>query len=140
MKAFIENPANTKLKKEFEKGKWINRGSLSEKYPYPYGFIPDTLEEDGDPLDVFIITDKPMVRGYIVDIEILGCGIYVEDGKRDNKIIARINGTKNEFDSKNKSKIKFFLENAFRGKNKKVKFSGFFDKKQAIKLIKTTSL
>lgn len=56
--------------------------------PTNYGFIPQTLDEDGDELDVLLITDDPLVTGIVVEAKILGYMKFVDDGEVDDKIIA----------------------------------------------------
>ena len=55
--------------------------------PCNYGFIPQTLDEDGDELDVLLITDSPLVSGIYTTARILGVMKFVDDGEVDDKII-----------------------------------------------------
>lgn len=56
--------------------------------PTNYGFIPQTLDEDGDELDVLLITDDPLTTGIVVEAKIIGVMKFVDDGEVDDKIIA----------------------------------------------------
>lgn len=56
--------------------------------PTNYGFIPQTLDEDGDELDVLLITNEPLFMGVVVQAKILGYMKFVDDGEVDDKIIA----------------------------------------------------
>lgn len=56
--------------------------------PCNYGFIPQTLDEDGDELDVLLITDQPLTTGIYTSAKILGVMKFVDDGEVDDKIIA----------------------------------------------------
>lgn len=56
--------------------------------PSNYGFIPQTLDEDGDELDVLIITDQPIPTGVWLKARILGVMKFVDTGEVDDKIIA----------------------------------------------------
>lgn len=56
--------------------------------PTNYGFIPQTLDEDGDELDVLIITDQPIPTGAWLKARILGVMKFVDTGEVDDKIIA----------------------------------------------------
>lgn len=56
--------------------------------PTNYGFIPQTLDEDGDELDVLLVTDEPLWTGIVVEARILGYVKFVDDGEVDDKIIA----------------------------------------------------
>ncbi len=55
--------------------------------PCNYGFIPRTLDEDGDELDVLMITDQPLTTGIWMKGRILGVMKFVDDGEVDDKII-----------------------------------------------------
>ena len=56
--------------------------------PCNYGFIPQTLDEDGDELDVLLITEQPLITGIYTSARILGVMKFVDDGEVDDKIIA----------------------------------------------------
>ena len=52
-----------------------------------YGFIPGTLDEDGDELDTLVICDEPLPTGILVKARILGVMNFEDDGEMDHKII-----------------------------------------------------
>lgn len=56
--------------------------------PCNYGFIPQTLDEDGDELDVLLITDQPLTTGIYTKARILGVMKFVDSNEVDDKIIA----------------------------------------------------
>lgn len=55
--------------------------------PTNYGFIPQTLDEDGDELDALIITRTPLPTGVYMEGRILGVMKFVDDGEVDDKIV-----------------------------------------------------
>lgn len=55
--------------------------------PTNYGFIPQTLDEDGDELDALIITDQPLATGVFLEAKIIGVLEFVDDGEVDDKVI-----------------------------------------------------
>lgn len=55
--------------------------------PCNYGFIPQTLDEDGDELDVLMITDQPLTTGIYMKARILGVMKFVDSDEVDDKII-----------------------------------------------------
>ncbi|XP_076925230.1 soluble inorganic pyrophosphatase 1-like [Bidens hawaiensis] len=57
-------------------------------YPHNYGFIPRTLCEDNDPMDVLVIMQEPVVPGCFVRAKALGLMPMIDQGERDDKIIA----------------------------------------------------
>ena len=56
--------------------------------PCNYGFIPQTLDEDGDELDVLLVTGQPLTTGIWLEARVLGVMKFVDDGEVDDKIIA----------------------------------------------------
>ena len=55
--------------------------------PTNYGFIPQTLDEDGDELDALIITDQPLSTGIFLQARIIGVMKFVDDGEVDDKVV-----------------------------------------------------
>ncbi|MDO4612198.1 MAG: inorganic diphosphatase [Candidatus Saccharibacteria bacterium] len=55
--------------------------------PCNYGFIPQTLDEDGDELDALIVTDQPLTTGIYMKAKILGVMKFVDSDEVDDKII-----------------------------------------------------
>ncbi|MFT4532415.1 MAG: inorganic pyrophosphatase [Candidatus Saccharimonadales bacterium] len=55
--------------------------------PCNYGFIPGTLDDDGDELDVLLVTEEPLVTGLVVDATVLGVLEFEDDGEMDHKVI-----------------------------------------------------
>lgn len=55
--------------------------------PYDYGYIPDTLCEDGDPLDALVIIDEPLFPGVVVPVRPIGVLYMVDDDEKDEKLI-----------------------------------------------------
>ena len=57
-------------------------------YPGNYGFVPHTLSEDGDPIDVLIANTRPLVPGCVINVRPIGVLVMEDDGGKDEKIIA----------------------------------------------------
>jgi inorganic pyrophosphatase len=55
--------------------------------PTNYGFIPQTLDEDGDELDALIITNEPLPTGVFLEAKIIGVMQFEDDGEVDDKVI-----------------------------------------------------
>ncbi|MBE9054822.1 inorganic diphosphatase [Sphaerospermopsis sp. LEGE 08334] len=87
----IEIAGGSKNKYEFDKD--LNAFALdrvlysSVKYPYDYGFIPNTLADDGDPLDGMVIMDEPTFPGCIIPARPIGFLEMIDGGDRDEKIL-----------------------------------------------------
>jgi inorganic pyrophosphatase len=60
----------------------------SMRYPGNYGFVPHTLSEDGDPIDVLVANTRPVVPGAVINVRPIGVLKMQDDGGGDEKIIA----------------------------------------------------
>ena len=70
-------------------------GYSSLAYPFTYGAIPMTWDEDGDPLDVEIVNiTEPLVAGSLVEARVIGVMKFIDGGEVDDKIIAVLNDDK----------------------------------------------
>lgn len=58
------------------------------RYPGNYGFVPHTLSEDGDPIDVLVCNTRTIVPGAIINCRPIGVLDMEDDGGRDEKILA----------------------------------------------------
>jgi inorganic pyrophosphatase len=60
----------------------------STRYPCNYGFIPGTLADDGDPVDVMVVGNRPLVPGAVVGARPVGVLIMEDEAGMDEKILA----------------------------------------------------
>lgn len=70
--------------------------------PTNYGFIPQTLDEDGDALDTLVITEEPLPTGVWLESKIIGVLNFEDDGEMDHKVVvvpADDRNTKNSINS-----------------------------------------
>jgi inorganic pyrophosphatase len=116
------------------------------KYPFNYGFIPNTLSEDGDPLDVVVLMDDELVPGCLIKCQILGYLDTKDDAGNDPKIIvrpvAKIDPTLKNLNNIEKispmshtlNKIQYFFQHYKDLENKSVTVGEFYDKFTAIKI------
>ena len=92
MNVVVEIPAGSSHKIEWDRDNAVMKLDRVEPKifakPTNYGFIPQTLDEDGDELDVLLITDEPLVTGIVVEARIIGVMKFVDDDEVDDKIIA----------------------------------------------------
>jgi inorganic pyrophosphatase len=58
------------------------------RYPGNYGFVPHTLSDDGDPIDVLVANTRPIIPGAIISVRPIGVLKMQDDGGGDEKIIA----------------------------------------------------
>ncbi|MGC1176687.1 MAG: inorganic diphosphatase [Candidatus Saccharimonadales bacterium] len=69
--------------------------------PVNYGFIPQTLDEDGDELDTLIVCAEPLPTGIWLEAKIIGVMNFIDDGEADHKIIVVPADDRNTGDSIN---------------------------------------
>ena len=89
-------------------------------YPFTYGAIPQTLDEDGDALDTLLVNvTEPLVPGCLVDFRIIGAVKFVDEGEVDDKIIGVLASDKrvdhiqtvDDLGEHFKTETKYYLEN-----------------------------
>ncbi len=90
--AVVEIPSGSRNKYELDKQSGLIRLDRvlysSMHYPGDYGFIPRTLHEDGDPLDVLVRINEPTFPGCQIDCRPLGVLKMLDRGEPDDKILA----------------------------------------------------
>ncbi len=88
----VEIPKGSPNKYEYneEKGYFALDRTLysTVRFPFDYGFIPQTLSEDGDPMDVVLITTNSSFPGCVVSARPIGVMLMEDEAGGDNKIIA----------------------------------------------------
>jgi inorganic pyrophosphatase len=115
-------------------------------YPCNYGFVPHTLSDDGDPVDVLVVSDFAIMPGAIISAKPVGVLIMEDEKGMDEKIIAvpalKLNSSYEkineiaELPENLVNKIKHFFEHyKDLEKGKWVKVKGFEDSAKAKKLI-----
>lgn len=60
----------------------------SMRYPCNYGFVPQTLSQDGDPIDVMVVGNRPLVPGAVVGARVVGVLLMEDEAGLDEKILA----------------------------------------------------
>lgn len=87
----VEIPAGSNHKIEWDRKLGVMKLDRVEPIifakPTNYGFIPQTLDEDGDELDALIITDQPLSTGIFLQACIIGVMKFVDDGEVDDKVV-----------------------------------------------------
>ncbi len=88
----IEIPKGSNNKYEVDKDtgliKLDRANYTSAAYPFDYGFVPRTLWDDGDPLDVVVLTTYPLSPGILVAVRPVAMMDMIDSGEGDAKIIA----------------------------------------------------
>jgi inorganic pyrophosphatase len=115
-------------------------------YPCNYGFIPHTLSLDGDPADVLVVSDYPIISGGVISVKPIGVLIMEDEKGMDEKIIAvpgkKLNSVYEKINDISElpenliNKIKHFFEHyKDLEKGKWVKIKSFEGASKAIELI-----
>jgi len=149
--AFIEISKGGNVKYELDKESgliFVDRFlHTAMAYPFNYGFIPHTLAEDGDQLDILVLSEQSVVPGCVIPLTVIGF-LDMEDEKGiDPKIVAvpskKIDPFFGEYKDVGdipdslKSKIQHFFEQMKALEpGKWVKVKGWKDKKSAQELVK----
>lgn len=136
--AIVEIEKHSKEKYEYDvnSGKFILDRIVPIPYPEAYGFIPNTLSGDGDPMDVLIISKTQMKRGDIIPIDIL-CILNMEDEKgMDEKIIASPVHENIDFSLDTKKTIEnFFIHYKKNDPNRWSKVIGWIDMQKSTEIV-----
>jgi len=111
IEVIVEIPVGSKLKYEIKDGEvWVDR-VISIPYPFNYGYIPNTLWDDGDALDVCILGADPIHPKSHCTVEILGVIEIEDNGVSDSKVIGVLKGTSvSNLNALVKESIEFFTK------------------------------
>lgn len=144
----IEVPLDSRVKYEFDKENEViavDRFLFFDRgYPANYGFIPNTLSGDGDPVDVLVLSPLPVAPGTVMVAKVIGMLETEDESGQDAKLVAvppeKVNpeyGKYNdisELPEEETERIKFFFENYKKNEpGKWVKVSGWKGRDDAVK-------
>jgi inorganic pyrophosphatase len=92
VRTFVEIPKNSGNKYEYDRALGVFRLDRTlyspMHYPGDYGFIPGTLAEDGDPMDVLVLVDQPSFSGCLIEVRPVAVLNMVDSNVRDHKIVS----------------------------------------------------
>ena len=150
LKAVIEIPMGSKAKYELDKQSGLiklDRVLYSAvHYPANYGFIPQTIADDKDPLDILVISSIEVVPMCILTAKVIGVMHMVDDNENDEKIIAvadrdmavnHINSLSG-LPPHTMVELKRFFEDYKKLEHKDVKVNEFLEKDSAYKIIEAS--
>lgn len=145
--AVIEIPEGSRTKYEIDKPTGLLKLDRviysSFHYPVNYGFVPQTLGLDGDPLDILVLCSQPIQPLCLVEATVIGNMQMVDSGEEDDKIIAvatkdpTVNYITNigELPPHFIAELKNYFEQYKVLENKEVYIEDFQDKDEAYKII-----
>jgi inorganic pyrophosphatase len=148
--AIIEIPKGSNNKYEIDKAtgliKLDRANYTAASFPYDYGFAPQTLWEDGDPLDLIVLTTYPLFPGILVAVRPVAVIEMIDNGESDFKVIAVPVEDKrwedvHDLGDLNKHMVKefqHFLESykALKGKPSPVEIRGIKGRAEAMEAVK----
>lgn len=90
IQVFIQNEAGSNEKHYHDEKtlEWKRVVQVSRTYPYPYGFIVGTSADDGCNVDCFVITERPLKTGQLLECQVVGLMEQFEDGQEDHNVLA----------------------------------------------------
>ena len=153
MDVYIEISKGSNIKYEYckEKNQIIVDRVLHNTniFPYNYGFIPNTLSPDGDPLDVIVLCDYSFIPGCMIKCKVIG-GIETNDEKgQDDKILcvpednidpkSKIINNLDDINKNDLDNIIYFLNHYKDNENKFVNIGEIYNKEKAEEVIKQFS-
>ncbi|HEY6340123.1 MAG TPA: inorganic diphosphatase [Bryobacteraceae bacterium] len=97
-RAIIETPRGCRNKFDYDpESNLFKLGGLLPEgmmFPFDFGFIPSTLGEDGDPLDILVLMDAPAHVGCLIEVRLIGVifAKQTEDGKKEtnDRLLAQV--------------------------------------------------
>lgn len=146
--ALIEIPQGSRTKYEIDKetGLLIMDRVIHSSFHYPvnYGFIPQTLGLDGDPLDILVLCSQTIQPLCLVEATVIGNMQMIDSGEEDDKIIAvatndpSVNHIRNinELPRHFFNELKHYFEEYKVLENKEVRIDNFQTKEEAFGIIK----
>jgi inorganic pyrophosphatase len=154
-RAIIETPKGCRNKFDydpesnlFELGGLLPEGMM---FPFDFGFIPSTLGEDGDPLDIMVLMDAPAHVGCLIDVRIIGIieAKQIQDGKKetnDRLLGVAVHSYDHEYlktiDDVSETllaQVEAFFVSYNKQRDKKFKITGTGGPKKAIRFVKSGS-
>jgi len=125
LNAFIEIPKDSGIKYELDKESGVIMVDrflhTAMRFPTNYGFVPNTLAEDGDPLDIMVLSEYSVVPGSVIPVVVIGMLEMEDEAGIDTKILAvptkkidPLFGAFNDIDDvpeATKNKLRHFYEN-----------------------------
>lgn len=91
---FVEVEAGSDLRHVYDEATFelLSTRKMTRPYPFPYGFIVGTRNADGGAVDCYVLTERPIPTGTMVEGEPAGLLEQFEDGEVDHKVLAILPG------------------------------------------------
>ena len=144
----VEIPKSSKVKYEMDKDTGLLKVDRvlysSIHYPANYGFIPRTLGDDDDPLDVLVLMQEPVYPLSLLVVRPIGMMHMVDDGQNDEKIICvpledpeyRSYTSYDQLPKHRLDELRSFFEDYKKLENKEVNVEDFADAGEAVEAVR----
>lgn len=143
MNVIVEIPHGSNNKYEIDKESGLIKLDRvlhsAQVFPFDYGFVPKTVWDDGDALDVILLTTNPLFPGLLINARPVAIMGMIDSGEKDDKVIAvptddpRWNHAKDlaDINEHTLKEIRHFFETYKKLQNKDVEVTGFSGAKEA---------
>jgi inorganic pyrophosphatase len=116
MKVLIEAEAGSNVRRLYDE---TTLGLLSSRevaaaYPFPYGFVLGTSSDDGSAIDCYVITDKPIPTGTVVEADVAGVLEVSEGREADHKVLGLLPGSPTPLDPGVRETLEGYIRELFR--------------------------
>lgn len=137
VQAIVEVEKDSSKRAVFDESlKLIGYREIGTPYPFAYGFIINTTADDSDGIDCYILTDRQLKAGTIIDCVPIGLLEQFENEELDCKIISLIEGDDFKFEQEHVGQIKSFILQIFKDYPEvEIKFGEYKDREYASQYI-----
>ncbi len=138
MNVFVENDKGSHKRMRYDEHTFVFKRAfdVGYAYPYAYGFITNTNHKQEDCIDCYVITNRPLQSGAVIDCEPLGMIETHEDAEMDHKVLMGFSdepiGDLNEISQE----IKTFIRNIFQKSDVTITFGKLVSKEETRMFIK----
>ena len=141
-KAIVEVEKGSSKRAVFDKHLAVVKyRQVSTPYPFAYGFILNTSSDDGDGIDCYILTNKHLEVGTVVDYVPIGILEQFENDEVDSKVICLLNNDDFKFHQEHIQRIKDFILQIFkRYPEVEIQFGRYKDASYAVNYINEHSI
>lgn len=138
-KVFIENEAGSSTKNTYDEKtlRFLKSETVARPYPFPYGFVLDTLSGDGDGVDCFVVTEKALRSGSVVECTAIHLLEQIEDGEVDHKVLCVPTGSKSGVGESAVETIRSFIMSVFSHiPGKRMELGSLLDTAEAVRYVR----
>ena len=152
LRVVVETPRGSRHKYALDPkiGAFVLKQTLASglSWPYDYGFIPQTLGEDGDPLDILVLMDEPSFPGCVMEVRLLGAVTVRKEGVENDRFVSCLRKSEEtslstdgyadltDLPKKLLREIEHFLKDYATERGEKCEIKGAIGRKDALKRIR----